>query len=143
MLGLRQKYSPNQPRDERGRWTSGGGVSGSGSANGSDGQVLSDAGPDPIEPGAQYAQNEPRGRPIDLAEGRFVLLRLPGAHELLARHGPNDGERRAQLVRGVGSELPLPLERLLEPLDEGVECGRQAPQLIPRANRQSPGEVLF
>jgi len=36
--------------------------------NGSDGQVLSDESPDPIRPSAQYAQNEPRGRAIDLLE---------------------------------------------------------------------------
>jgi len=68
-----RKYSPNQPRvpagnPDGGQWTSGGGASGGAPANGSDGQVLSDESPDPIRPSAQYAQNEPRGRAIDLLE---------------------------------------------------------------------------
>ena len=68
---LEQKYSPNQPRDDRGRWTdSGAGAQpiGPAGSSASDGVVLSDATPDPIMPGAQYAQNEPQRRPIDLRE---------------------------------------------------------------------------
>jgi hypothetical protein len=66
-------FDPDQPRDELGRWTDAGGESQSPSIDSSDvpqsdRQVLSDETPDPIRPGAQYAQNEPRGRPIDLLE---------------------------------------------------------------------------
>ena len=69
-----QKYSPNQPRDELGRWTRvGGGESGASADVGdaaaetqnesdSDGVVLSDASPDPIRPGAQYAENQEQVR---------------------------------------------------------------------------------
>src|SRR5881227_701549 len=68
---FQRKYSPNQPRDDRGRWTdSGAGAQpvGPAGSSASDGVVLSDATPDPIVPGAQYAQNEPQRGPIDLRE---------------------------------------------------------------------------
>jgi len=88
-LALRRifhKYSPDQPRDDRGRWTEDGqGTSGAGSTNVSSGRtrladtgnraapptqtVLSDATPDSIVPGARYAQDATRGRySVDLHE---------------------------------------------------------------------------
>ena len=59
---LRHKYSPNQPRapsgtPDGGQWTSGGGVGHA--ASGSAQPTLTDASPDPIRPGAQYAQGDP------------------------------------------------------------------------------------
>ena len=55
-----RKYSPDQPRapaggPDGGQWTSGGGT------GRNDHRVISDATPDAIKPGAQYAQNRPRG----------------------------------------------------------------------------------
>ena len=81
-LALRRifhKYSPDQPRDERGRWTdSGAGASRDAAGNQpagaadsvpSDRVVLSDASPDPIRPGALYAQNTTASRySVDLRE---------------------------------------------------------------------------
>jgi len=75
---LRQKYSPAQPRvsagsPEGGQWTSGGG----GTRRLADAAtnvatptqtVLSDATPDPIRPGAQYAQDTTRPYSVDLDE---------------------------------------------------------------------------
>jgi hypothetical protein len=68
-LALRRifhKYSPDQPRvpagsPEGGQWTSGGGgqltvVDGRDHVGVSDSRILSDASPDPVRPGAQYAQ---------------------------------------------------------------------------------------
>ena len=57
-----QKYSQNQPRvpagnSDGGQWTSG--ARAVGNAAVADGQVLSDAAPDSIEAGAQYAQGDP------------------------------------------------------------------------------------
>src|SRR3954447_21956490 len=53
---LRQKYSPDQPRDSVGRWTDGS----SGGQN--DPRIVSDATPDnEAIPGAQYAQSRGRG----------------------------------------------------------------------------------
>ena len=58
--GIGRKYSLHQPRVPRGnpnggQWTSE-------DANGrSDPRVISDARPDPVRPGTQYAQNRPRG----------------------------------------------------------------------------------
>ena len=56
-----QKYSPNQPRDELGRWTSGANSVGDAAAAGTEdesgsGAILSDATPGPLWPGAQYAE---------------------------------------------------------------------------------------
>jgi len=58
---IERKYSSDQPRvpagsSDGGQWTSAGGSSGR-----NDPRVLSDATPDPIRPGAQYAQNRRRG----------------------------------------------------------------------------------
>lgn len=71
-----QKYRPDQPRvpagnADGGQWTSevGGGGIGSGSGNENDPRVFSDASPDPIRPGAQYAQTVPR-RPVAGGGGR-------------------------------------------------------------------------
>ncbi|MEI9803786.1 MAG: hypothetical protein WDN48_04070 [Pseudolabrys sp.] len=58
-----RKYSPDQPRApagsrEGGQWTSDGGGNGQ---NGVNDPHASDASPDPVRPGDQYAQNRPRG----------------------------------------------------------------------------------
>jgi hypothetical protein len=72
MLGLDHKYSPDQPRDELGRWTDAGGASQSDSTDSSveptsARQVLSDETPDPIRPGAQYAQTR-----IEIQTGALI-----------------------------------------------------------------------
>lgn len=62
-----RKYRPDQPRDDRGRWVYDGGrrrrqTDGQGTladaGNVSDSVVMTDANPDPVIPGAQYAQTE-------------------------------------------------------------------------------------
>ncbi|MBS4084116.1 MAG: hypothetical protein KGZ73_11240 [Rhizobiales bacterium] len=70
---MRAKYDPNQPRvpagnPDGGQWTDGGG--GYGASTGDDRRVLSDANPEEWIPGAQYAQNGPQNRnlQIDLLE---------------------------------------------------------------------------
>jgi len=69
------KYRPDQPRvpagnPDGGQWTIDAGSAGGGSSTAhkpaagsrrNDPRVLSDATPDPIRPGSQYAQNRPRG----------------------------------------------------------------------------------
>jgi len=111
-----QKYSPDQPRDELGRWTSGASRVGDAAAadnNVDSDQVLSDASPDPIRPGAQYAQNEPRGRPIDLLEerqlgGHAIEGHVGKSHEFLlarVREHALSAERKGDFFQGfrVGS----------------------------------------
>ena len=69
-----QKYSPNQPRDELGRWTSGANSVGDAAAAGTEDRVwlgreyLSDATPDPLWPGAQYAEATSGRYPVNLDE---------------------------------------------------------------------------
>jgi len=72
LLG-KANFNPEQPRDDHGRWTDAGGdfpghrspgrgngANTSGNAAGTnDPRVLSDATPDPIRPGQQFAQNDP------------------------------------------------------------------------------------
>ena len=60
MLDLRHKYSPNQPRDELGRWTSGANSVGDAAAADTQdesgcGEVRSDASSDPNRAGDQFA----------------------------------------------------------------------------------------
>lgn len=50
-------YNPGQPRDELGRWTDTGGGANTGASNGGpSGPVLSDATPDPVRAGDQFAK---------------------------------------------------------------------------------------
>ena len=111
---LLRKYSPSQPRVPAGnpyggQWTSGGGGAGDTPATGSGGQVLSDESPDPIRPGAQYAQNEPRGRPIDLLEerrlgGHAIEGHVGKSQQFLlnrAREDALSAERKGDFVDGI------------------------------------------
>jgi hypothetical protein len=68
---LRRKYSPDQPRvpaghRDGGQWARGGG------AGRNDPRVVSDATPDPVRPGAQYAQGRGRGTIPVRIDGRTV-----------------------------------------------------------------------
>jgi len=107
-------YDPDQPRDELGRWTDAGGASESDSTDSaaapqSDRQILSDETPDPIRPGAQYAQSEPRGRPIDLLEEERLGGHAIGGHvgksqEFLlnrAREDALSAERKGDFFDGL------------------------------------------
>jgi hypothetical protein len=87
MRDLRHKYDPDQPRvpagsPQGGQWTSGGGGGGDGGAvdtqgESGSGEVLSDASPDPIRAGDQFANVIPicmlssRGITIDDAGNKF------------------------------------------------------------------------
>jgi hypothetical protein len=86
-----RKYSPDQPRvpagnSDGGQWTNeGGGIT--------DSRVLSDATPDPIRPGAQYAQdNTQRRYSVNLGEEE-----ARGGHTLRDHVGKNDQELLATL----------------------------------------------
>src|SRR3954447_21619031 len=54
---LEEKYSPDQPRDDHGRWTDAGGAASTDAADNGEpsGPVLSDASPDPVRAGDQFA----------------------------------------------------------------------------------------
>src|SRR4029077_17002051 len=151
MWCFEQKYSPNQPRvpagsPEGGQWTSG--ARAVGNAAVADGQVLSDAGPDPIRPGAQYAQTEPRGRPIDLLEeqrlgGHAIEGHVGKSHEFLlaaARRRALVAEEKGDFFTGlrVGSFSSLEAANRLV---NGTIA--QNPDKVERvASGQSPKEEL-
>ena len=89
------KYRPDQARvppgsRDGGQWTDEGGSGGGSQGGGNDPRVLSDASPDPIQPGAQYAQNGPR-RPI--SSGVIILSMANGTS------------------RRLGNRLVLPLSK--------------------------------
>jgi hypothetical protein len=86
---LLAKYDPNQPRvpggnPDGGQWT-GGGAAGS-AANADEGRVLTDANPDELVPGAQYAQSRTRG----VGPGPYAAESIPA-------EGP--GRNHSQEVR--------------------------------------------
>jgi hypothetical protein len=77
LRALKAGFNPSQPRVPRGnpgggQWTSDGGTGGGDGSGRNDPRILSDATPDnEWQPGAQYAQNRPRGGPV-LINGRAV-----------------------------------------------------------------------
>ena len=83
-----------------------------------------------------------------LAQLRPARRRAPArAHALGSRIadrervevGLHAGQRRAQLVRGVGDELALGQARALERREHRVEAGRQPPELVLLAGRRCGG----
>jgi hypothetical protein len=91
-----RKYDPSQPRvpagdPAGGRWTSG-----SGAVGRNDPRLISDATPDPVRPGAQYAQNRIRvGGRIIFINGQFFEM-TPGQ---AARLAVADAQARDALAR--------------------------------------------
>ena len=61
-----------------------------------------------------------------------------GVAERDFEHGPRAGERRAQLVRGVGDELPLRAERRVQAAEEIVDRVRQFAQVVIRLPDRQP-----
>jgi hypothetical protein len=53
-------------------------------------------------------------------------------------HGPLHGERRPQLVRGVGDEVALRLEGGLQPLEQAVDDVCEVFQLVTRTRKGKP-----
>jgi len=109
-------FDPDQPGDELGRWTDAGGASqgaatDSSAESDSEGQILSDESPDPIRPGAQYAQNEPRGRPIDLREEQQL-----GGHAIEGHVGKSE-----EFLLARARRLALDAER--DGFAEGIKVG--------------------
>jgi hypothetical protein len=77
-------YNPEQPRDELGKWTSGGGSSLANKPTTTrqinDPRVISDATPDNLwRPGAQYAQNLPAGSSGGMAE---IPAQIPSSADI-------------------------------------------------------------
>jgi hypothetical protein len=80
----------------------------------------------------------------DVGEQLFALV---GRHGVVAREhldvGAEARERRAELVRGVGNELPLRASGLLECGEHRVEARREAAELVAPfvvdAAREIPG----
>ncbi len=114
------KYDPNQPRvpagsPEGGQWTSGGGST-VGAVFADAGQVLSDAEPDPIRAGAQYAQvnNAPTGfSTIDETTDSLLKTLTQVSNSLPSGIGPMYGiavhvefaaSLRMQDLRGISVE---------------------------------------
>jgi len=114
-----QKYSPDQPRvpagsQQGGQWTSGANAvgdavaGGSNVSHGTDRTVLSDAGPDPIAPGAQYAQ---RDRTVDLREEQQL-----GGHAIEGHVGKSE-----EFLLARARRLALDAER--DGFADGIRVG--------------------
>ncbi len=69
---LKANFNPNQPRDDHGKWTDAGNDTASVLTDGSDPRILSDAEPEGVRPGSQYAQGRGRG-PISVRIGNQVF----------------------------------------------------------------------
>ena len=83
----------------------------------------------------------------DADVGRHVA-QVVGRAVRVARHDvdrrAHDRERRAQFMRGVGDELPLTLERGLEPAEHLVECLGQFAEFVAGTTQSDPGrQVVF
>ena len=112
------KYRPDQARvppgsREGGQWTDEEGGGGGRQGGGNDPRVLSDASHDPIQPGAQYAQNSPR-RPISsgvIINGQRVEP-TPGQSARLAvvEAQAQDAIRRVQQLDPTWSPKPSAYE---------------------------------
>jgi hypothetical protein len=110
---LDRKYNPNQPRvpagnPDGGQWTDGGG-SNSGGGGYNDPRVISDADPESILPGQQYAQNRRRGgttvsingQPFELSPGQAARLTIARARaeSAIARVRSRAGRRLPVSIR--------------------------------------------
>ena len=83
-----------------------------------------------------------RGEPLGLLCGRPDRILELGVRARMAKRelelGPKQGERRAELVRGVGDESPLVLEGRLEPLEHLVERLGEPRHLVARRRYGQP-----
>ena len=118
-------------------------------------------------PGGNLGQVEPVGRQRLLAsfgarqheqltdqsaELSHVLAHAPQCLLILVRRArPFEGDvdlthqhrqRGTQLVRGIGGELALLLERFFEAIQHAVECGGQARQLVASSQAQTLAQVF-
>lgn len=112
------KYSPNQPRvpagsgRESGRWTDGSGGIGSlarpmGNIGINDPRVVSDADPDTVRPGQQYAQNRPRSGGRVLINGQqFELTPAQAARLSAAQARAEEAIGRVREVDGNWKPSP-------------------------------------
>ena len=73
---------------------------------------------------------ETAGGALDRLERAPRLLRRRVRPERLLRLADEHGGRRLQLVRRVGDEAALRAERVLEPVEERVDDGREPPELL-------------
>jgi hypothetical protein len=82
--------------------------------------------------------SEPVGLDARLAERGAQLLLALGVVEREVELRSEEGERRAQLVPGLGDEAALPLEGRLEPGEHLVERLAEPVQLVPRPREGQP-----
>jgi len=146
-----QKYSPDQPRDDRGRWVDDpdkGAAEDTGKVGSDAAATLSDERQDPVRPGAQSAQNEPRGRPIDLLEeqrlgGHAIEGHVGKSQEFLlnrAREDALSAERKGDWVDGIRVGSFSSLEAANRLVNGTIA---QNPDKVERvASGQSPREEL-
>ena len=76
-------------------------------------------------------------------ERPLVFVLAPALLQGQGGFGLDDGQRRPQLVGGVGHELALLLERGLEPSDHPVQRRGQQAQLVVRLDVDAPAQVAF
>ena len=97
-------------------------------------RLVLDPHPAGVEPGeVEQVRGELR-QPVDLLAHRLQELLPRLLVEILVRHQLQEAaereERRAQLVRGVGDELPSGALEVLEPDPHPLERGRQLAELV-------------
>lgn len=156
---VERKYSPNHPRvpagsSEGGRWTGGDGGGGGGGTN--DHRVLSDASPDAIRPGAQYAQNRTRGPGRGVSINGQQVEPTPGQAARLAvvEAQARDAVRRVQeldpnwrptpsayesvegLIASYRGDAEQAQARILELQNKGIGPGLFAAESIPARGPQ-------
>jgi hypothetical protein len=133
---LKYGYDPGQPRvpagsgDESGQWTSGG--SGGGRTSTAaipprSGEVISDANPDPIRPGQQYAQNW----------SRFPWGRLPVVG---GRGGGGGAGRGSGNDDAIAKTIEIPSSRFgeaAEHMRDAIEAGKPDVLTIDRAGAKA------
>src|SRR2546423_14770963 len=80
-----------------------------------------------------YDARQPTRLLVNNLKGFEILaLVAPALLQRDARSRTHDRNWRAQLVRGVGHEAPLLVERLIKPREEFVESCGEAAQLVVR-----------
>ncbi len=86
---------------------------------------------------------QPRGFIDDRIEAlgaHFGIAVAPAPDQL--RVGVDDGQRRLELVRCIGDELPFTRERILQPVDIASNVAAKRPDLIAAFPTQAPVEFF-
>ncbi|WP_020176715.1 NucA/NucB deoxyribonuclease domain-containing protein [Methyloferula stellata] len=131
---LKYAYDPGQPRVpagsgiESGRWTSGGSKTNAPATPGRSGEVMSDANPDPIWPGQQYAQN--------FRQFPWGKLPVVGGRGGGGGAGPGNGSGDAEVAKTI--EIPAGrFGEAAEHMRDAIKSGKPDVLTIDRAGTEA------